>query len=228
MAIVLRGLYQPINSPTNMGQYYKGGKIGTCESMYYMRLTEAQDLAARGEKDDDGIKFSEYLKDNQTKWRFPFPNEDKMMRSDRINEPYDKSFLLPSGNVEVEHGNICIGNSHKGGGHNVNIFLPCPHSQKFKDVLLFTNGMVSTSVGGAGESMLGVRFQAIRDGKEKTVFECPRCGSMMRFDDADVETIKQAAREYYKVYDTTGKNPGYTGGNQGLYDYAMEVTERIK
>lgn len=206
-----------------MGQYYKGSKIGTCESMYYLRLKEAQGLAEIGAADDDGIKFSEYLTDNVTKFRFPFPNEDSMTRSERFNEPYDKSFMLPAGNIQVDHGTVCYSNSHKGGGHNVNIIMPCPHDPKFKGLL---EAGVKLSMGGAGPLFLGVLFEGIRDGKVKTIFECARCGSMMRFSDDEVAEIKRDATEYFKPYDTTGKNPAY-GGNQGLYDYAMQVIERI-
>lgn len=209
---------------THMGQYYKGGKIGTCESMYYMRLEEAQRLAEMGQTDDDGIKFSDYLKDNVTRFRFPFPDEDGMTHGQLVAVPgYDKAFMLPAGGLEVEHGTICVSNTHKGGGHNVNIIMPCPHDQRFRDIL---SAGVKLSTGGAGELFLGVRFQGIRDGKIRTIFECARCHSLMRFDDAEVEKIKQRSLEYFSVYDRRGKNLSY-GGNQGLFDYAAKVIERV-
>lgn len=201
-----------------MGQYLGQRKIGTCEMMYYMRLEEAQELAEQGAKDNDGISFTEYLADGQTKFRFPFPDEDQGIPTDC---KYDKSFMLPAGDIEVEHDTICVSNSIDR-THNVNIFLPCPYSQEFKALGL------KTSTGGPGEQMLNVRMQAIRDGRETTIFECARCGNLQRFDDEDTAKIKERAIEYYSVYDTTSKNPTYTGGNQGLYNYAMKVIERIK
>lgn len=199
-----------------MGQYYKKSKIGTCESMYYMRLSEAQELAKHGAADDDGIKFSDYLTDGRTKWRFPFPDEDAGIPDDC---KYNKSFMIPSGDIEVGHGEICISNNIDG-GNNVNIFLPCPYSKEFKEA------GIRTSTGGPGQQMLKVVMEGMRDGKVKTIFECARCGEMQRFSDDDVEKIKKAAIEYFEPYDTTGKNPQYDG-NQGLFDYAMEIIKRI-
>lgn len=205
-----------------MGQYIGDRKIGTCESMYYMRLSEAQELAEQGKKDNDGIKFSDYLKDNQTKWRFPFPDEDKGIPADC---KYNKYFTIPAGGVEVNHREICISNSIDG-SCNVNIFIPCLHSKEFKKL------GIKTSCGGAGEQQLNVIMEGIRDdenGKRvtKTIFECARCHQMQRFTDDDIVKIKARAIEHYKIYDTTGKGEHYTGGNQGLYDYAMEIIKRI-
>lgn len=202
-----------------MGQYLGGRKIGTCENMYYMRLEEAEQLAEQGKADDDGILFSDYLKDNQTRWRFSFPDED----GKDIFEDYNKVFTIPAVNVKTSHDVICVHNAHKGGGHGMNIMIPCPHSEEFKNL----NG-VETSTGGAGPQFLDVKFQAIRDGNIKTVFACSRCGQLMTFGDEEIEKVKKQAIEYFKAYDTTGKNPDYAGGNQALYDYAMRVLERIK
>jgi len=204
-----------------MGQYYKKNKIGTCESMYYMRLSTAQELAELGEKDDDGIKFSDYLSDNETKWRFPFPDEDKGIPSAC---KYNKSFMIPAGNVEVNHTAICLSNSIEG-TYNVNIFLPCPYSQEFKDK------EIKTSYGGAGEQMLNVIMEGIRtqeDGTRRvmTIFECARCQQMQRFPADDIVKIKARATEYYSVYKPLENNPN--SGNRSLYEYAMKIIERIK
>jgi len=181
-----------------MGQYYKGKKIGTCECMYYMRLEEAQKLAEQGAMDDDKISFKEYLADNQTKWRFPFPDEDNGIPK---GCQYNKSFMVPSGDIEVEHSEIWFHNERKGGGGGFNISIPCPHSEEFKKLCGAKVG-VSTSVGGSGEQMLNVIMEGIRDGEngdrvKKTIFECSRCESMQRFSDDDIEKLKERAKEYY-------------------------------
>jgi hypothetical protein len=204
-----------------MGQYLKGSKIGTCESMYYMRLEEAQKLARMGARDDDGIKFQDYLEDNETRFRFPFPDEDGCDHIILVGKSHEKGFDIPAGIIEVDHSEICVGNEHRGGGHNVNIFLPCIHSEEFKKTGL------RLSNGGAGEQYLTVLFQAMREGKEKTIFACPRCGAQQRFGDEDIEKLKAYAMEYFEPYNREGKNAEY-GGNQGLYDYAKKVIERIK
>lgn len=206
-----------------MGQYYKNNKIGTCENMYYMRLSEAEKLAAQGKHDDDGILFSEYLKDNTTRWRFPFPDEDVMENAGTLHaiEDHDRGFDLPAGDVEINHATICFSNQHHNGHYNMNIILPCPHSQEFKNL------GIKTSNNGAGEQFLTVRYTAIRNGKEKTIFSCARCEGEQWLDNVDVEKIKSQATEYFECYNRVGKGIAY-GGDQALYDYAMGIIERIK
>lgn len=195
-----------------MGQYLNKNKIGTCESMYYLTLAEARTLAARGARDDDGVTFKEYLEDNVTRFRFAWPDEDgqtfEVHGGER--EPF-RTFAMPAP-VEVGHDTISFHNTHIGGGYGINIMIPCPHSSGFN---------LAMSNGGPGEQFVCVEFQAIRDGQEKTIFKCARCGQSQRFDDADVEKIKARAREYYSVYN-------HDNGNKSLYEYAMKVIERIK
>lgn len=206
-----------------MGQYYKGRKIGTCESMYYMRLVEAQALAAMGAKDDDGIPFKEYLADNVTRFRFPFPDEDDGLQTDNPRYDFERGYLVPAGDVEINHSTITVANQFKGGGNNVNILLACPYSQEFKDA------RIKTSTGGAGPQMLEVLYEGIRDGEVKTVFACARCGAQQRFSSDDVEKIKTATKEYYSHYDCTGKSEEYERlhGPQSRYDTALKIIERI-
>ena len=201
-----------------MGQYLGDRKIGTCESMYYMRLSEAQQLAKEGKKDNDGILFSDYLKDNETKFRFPFPDEDQGIPD---NCQYNKSFIIPAGDIEVGHKEICISNSIDG-SYNVNIFLPCLYSKEFQNL------KIKTSTGGIGEQYLLVIMEAIREGKKKTIFECARCHQMQRFSGNDIEKIKARATEHYNSYKPIKAIEGeLIEGNQNLFDYAMEVIKRI-
>lgn len=209
--------------------------------MYYMRLSEGKELARIGAKDDDGISFKEYLSDGVTRFRFPFPTEDLLQGEDAggdkdggdieaMQKAYNKGFDIPAGGIEVNHGTICVHNKHETGGYGMNIMLPCPYSKEFKEA-----DILKTSAGGAGEQFLSVKYQGMRykdenntgELVEKTIFACARCGSQQRFGDDDVAKIKERATEYFKVYDTTGKNESYDG-NQGLYDYAMKIIARIK
>lgn len=239
-----------------MGQYIKGRKIGTCESMYYMRISEALELARIGACDDDKITFKEYLSDNETKWRFPFPCEDLLEGEQagglmdggdthKINTaPYDKGFMVPALGVDVGHDTIAVHNTHKGGGYGFNMLIPCPDSKEYAQLI---QGGLKESMGRSQGPYLSVRFLAMRDSITpdcvctaacgagqghrvrciQTVFECARCGHLQRFSPDDVAKIKDQARKHYAMYDTTGKNPGYMGGNQSLHDYAMKVIDRI-
>ena len=79
-----------------MAKYLKDRKIGTCENMYYLRLDEAKEYAKLGISDDDNQIFKEYLEDNQTRFRFAWPEEDRTsFEIDGDKRKYDKSFSLP-------------------------------------------------------------------------------------------------------------------------------------
>ena len=201
-----------------MGQYYKGTKIGTCESMYYMRLSEAKKLARQGQADDDGIKFTEYLEDNVTRFRFPFPDEDQAEVTNTIYQlDHVRSVSLPAEAISrsIDHDTITVANQDSD-RKNVNIFIPCPNSLDFN----LKSSLVP-------EVKLSILFQAIRDGKEKTIFACNRCGQQQRFSDEDIQTLKKYAMECFQYMDTTGKNEGYQG-DQERYEFMCEVINRIK
>ena len=203
-----------------MGQYYKGSKIGTCESMYYLRLDQAQELAKQGAKDDDGISFQTYLTDNATMFRFPFPNEDK--KADKLVEisNYAPSFKLPCDEMlDVDHREKCVRVDGEG-VNGANVFIPCPYSKEWQD------NPLKTSTGGFGETYLLVKMEAMRDGKKSTIFECPYCGAMFRMDKKSIKELKERATEHFKHLDMTGKNPEYQG-DQERYDEAMEIIKRI-
>lgn len=208
-----------------MGQYYKKRKIGTCETMYYMRLAEAQALAAQGARDDDGISFNNYLTDNTTRFRFPFPDEDGLT-SDAYYKNHEKSFLLPASDIDVHHDTICVHNTHQGGGYGFNMFLPCPYSQEFKNLGL------QVSIGGQGSQYLHVLYEGVRNGEIKTIFACARCGQQQRFSTDDVERIKTQSREYYEgykpMYDVRNDKKVLIKGDELLYNNALKVIERIK
>lgn len=200
-----------------MGQYFKGDKIGTCENMYYLKLSEAEEMAALGLADDDGITFKEYLEDNTTRFRFPWPDEDNI-KGDFVERVPFKTFDLPCP-IKINHDSIVVHNTHKGGGYGMNIWIPCPHSNEFN---------LKTSTGGAGEQFVSIVFQAIRDGREKTIFACARCGQQQRFEDADVQKIKERAIEHFSVYKRENEEAYQRGGNKGLYEHAMAILERIR
>jgi hypothetical protein len=206
-----------------MGQYYKKSKIGTCEDMYYLRLDQAQELAKQGARDDDGISFNDYLTDNQTRFRFPFPDEDNKPQAELLDAPeYDRGFCIPAGvgGLEVGHDEITTNNSFKEGGSGVNIFLPCPYSQEFKNL------NIKTSCDGVGEQWLRITQQAIRDGEEKTIFECARCGQAQRFSNEDIVKIKARAAEYFELYYSPKARESESIKKD--YDNAMEIIKRIK
>jgi len=184
-----------------MGQYYNGTKIGTCENMYYLRLEKARKLAEMGACDDDNIPFLTYVNDGETRFRFPFPQEDEMA-DDLVNaQLFDEGFLVPCPEeVEISHATICMGSTLYNKTDNVNVFIPCLHSKEFKETGIKTSTPPF-------HQFLKVCYKAMRpkivNGEEtkelveSTLFECARCGQLQRVSHEEMEKIKEMATEYY-------------------------------
>lgn len=171
-----------------MGQYYKSSKIGTCEMMYYLRLNTARKLALKGEKDDDGIPFRDYVTDDITKFRFPFPSEDgKELLTITNHAP---TVRFQAFNLNLEHGYMTLST---GSPDNINIFTPCVYSEEFKDLVL--NRKIKTS--SIGTQYIDVLMQAVRMGKTRTVFQCPRCKNMAWFTEDDIAKWKEQVIPLY-------------------------------
>jgi len=189
-----------------MGQYYNGRKIGICETMMYMRLEEAKQLAQCGAKDDDGISFASMLTDNETMFRFPFPDEDNVkgnLLSIANHSPSFELSLPPE--VELNHRTICVSNADRNGNKSMNIFLPCPHDKK--------NFNLKTSMNPPSQH-ISIMYHAMRyplykgvDGNtledtskdmiRATLFECSRCGQLQRCDQEEMATIVEYNRELF-------------------------------
>lgn len=194
-----------------MGQYYNGEKIGTCENMYYMRMSQAEKLASVGACDDDHIKFSDYLKDGETRFRFPWPDEDGREAAGLFYSnvtDFERGITIPvPQHITINHGTICVSNCHKGGGYNFNMIIPCPHSEDFARLGL------RTSTGGVGRQHITIRYKAMRkpidhatqkeiEGvplEATTLYECARCGQLQRSSREELEEIKEYAREDFRM-----------------------------
>ncbi len=171
-----------------MGQYYKNNKIGTCEMMYYLRLNTAKKLAQQNERDDDGIPFRDYVTDDITKFRFPFPSEDgKELLTISNHAP---TVRFQAFNLNLDHGNMCLST---GNTNNINVFIPCVYSQNFKD-LVVDRKISSSSV---GTQYIDVLMQAVRMGRTRTVFQCPQCKNMAWFTEDDISKWKEQVSPLY-------------------------------
>lgn len=226
-----------------MGQYLNGEKIGTCENMYYMRLSQAQKQASHGGRDDDGITFESMLKDNETRFRFPWPDEDGREKAGLLYSnvtDFERGFTIPvPPEIEVNHGEICVSNCHKGGGHNVNMFLPCPHSKEFQDM------GIKTSTDGAGQQYITIMYKAMRlkidhetekeipnEYEETTLYACSRCGQLQRTSRHELEIIKAYAtehftRQYKLVSERDLQNEELVAKNKKALDDVLAIIERI-
>lgn len=207
-----------------MGQYYKGLKIGTCETMYYLTLPQAQELAKQGAMDDDDIAFADYISDEITKFRFCFPDEDGKTQKELLQtNNYQPHFRLYSyeGLEYIDHDTVVLRHELNDGGDSANIFIPCPYSKEFKDK------DIKMSIGGISEPKLDVIMQAIRQDKETTIFRCASCGQMFRLNDEAIEKLKAYNLKKFELLNQEGKNEP-DEEKQKQYDYAIKVINRIR
>lgn len=152
-----------------MGEYatYQGAdiKIGTCESMYYLRADQIDLVRTNALSDLTAVRF-----------RFPFPDEDHIKPGDF--NPYNRGFPVrgiepPS--VDGLHHRIQFGDNNDAG---ILIMLPCPYSPEGKasDLKYMYNGYRGPA---------RVVQQRAWDGVWATVMDCGACGALWRLSALD-------------------------------------------
>lgn len=207
-----------------MGQYYKGEKIGTCENMYYMRMSQAEKL--RGGADDDGIKFETYLSDNETRWRFPWPNEDGREKAglfySNVTE-FERGYTLrvPQG-IEINHSErVCVQ------GKTCNIFMPCIHSEAWDKIAA---AGVTLSHGQHLQEII-VKYDAMRDGERAILFECSYCGQLQRASREDWQKIWAYNKEITRKPVRTSRHdrePEIYAADMETYKRELEILNRMR
>jgi hypothetical protein len=170
-----------------MGEYarYKGQsiKIGTCESMYYLRWDQVGDVHAESNSVDPmSHRFS-------LRFRFPFPDEDGTRPGDF--DPYDRNVRvwgvgLPADGIDHYSVQFKAGNGYL-------LSVPCPE-QSDEGIISLDDGTEKgykvhrNGYGGA----IGVHSQkwvkADEDGPERlvTVCTCRGCGALYRLHTRDM------------------------------------------
>ena len=211
-----------------MGEYLKVNgkeiKLGTCESMYYVRLQQLQEIEALGiaEQVAGNENVSDYLDPaNGYRYRFPFPEEDHTPAGDYEN--YDKGFAVVVDQKtapqlysflhgeEWEHSTICH-SCNVGGAYNVNIILPCPLSHDFpKDVKM--------SSGGPSNVIEIVQLKQV-DGEVWTVIRCGYCKAAIRID-------KDGGTELAATLNAYADSMGKFKGEESRVEYYREVARRV-
>jgi hypothetical protein len=170
-----------------MGEYVEDFKLGTCESLYYVRYQDVKQIASIHPQ------AKTYL-DHSKGWlyRFPFPDEDKTSGLfPNYENPYNYGLeiFVPHDTVESDpkfHNEICH-SINMNGGHNINVFNPCPYSEDFKNVKHshdYDEGLFHKDSQDRKYRVIKIRFiKFIQNGGgwvQDTVFECGYCGSMFR------------------------------------------------
>ena len=160
-------------------------KIGTCESMYYLRLEDKDKVSPM-----EGSGFGHY-------WRLPFPDEDNILpgdyedynRKERIYREND-NFTDPS--TANEPGTMQM---HNESGLLVNV--KCYHGEKLpedsKDVKFHWNG-----------KSWFLELYCLRTDGDKVfpIVACRFCGKMWRYEWSDVEEynpleLRERLRKYF-------------------------------
>lgn len=210
-----------------MGEHatYRGEsvKIGTCESMYYLRFDQRHDVQhERGNVDPNSDDVY------SLRFRFPWPGEDDIEPgSGKFHDNgYERAVAVygikaPEG---VEHYNVQFV-AHA--GYLLSLPCPegtaaCPTTADGKPVTIHRNGF-----GGAVQL---VQQKYLRDGRLVPVCRCGGCGSLWRVEDpADIEALAVAFRsEADRLQRLHSVGPhGRDGSIDGQSIFYNEIADRI-
>jgi hypothetical protein len=197
-----------------MGEYAMFGKeeikIGTCESMYYLRADQAHKVRPlSGNVDPIRNRLD-------IRFRFPFPDEDR--NAPGHFDPYMRGIFfhvpVPEG---VEHGNKQFQGE---GGYLVS--LPCPESKACEDFSK-REGLRFFRNGHQGPCSL-VQQKWVKQGNREflvPVFRCTGCDSLWR-----IETIEECAP--YIASLRTQANERKTEGNLSAANFFDSIADRIE
>ncbi len=166
-----------------MGEYIKykdeDVKLGTCESLYYVRLDQLKEARLLMEKKPGNLDVSGYLDPkNSFRYRFPFPEEDNVEIGDF--GPYDKGLVIALhpddwSLADFDHTHMWHSCQPATGGYNVNVSFPCPQDAKINKC---QHSPITWHI-------IAIKQQKQIDGEVWTVIGCPYCGSMARIPRAE-------------------------------------------
>lgn len=147
-------------------------KIGTCESMYYLRADQRHEVHGG---DLSHVGPDAYWR--AVRFRFPFPDEDRELPGAFDGGDFQRSVRCAQPmHPDVEHGTIQLVQSYPHAGGNV--CMPCPLSSDWPEGVTFHKN------GWAGDVKL-CQQRLLADGRLVAVFECGGCGAKWREEDRD-------------------------------------------
>jgi len=181
-----------------MGEFalYNGQrvKIGTCESMYYLRYEDRFKVTAEAHSLDPAFTPNLF-------WRLPFEDEDNVeigcysdfSRGYRLYQMDERGYCqdyypedeLKPGSFQMSHPSGLL------------ISVPCHHGKKLPDL------GAQTRVGWNGKSHCFelVHIKNLEDGSVVPIIRCRHCGDMWRTDWADIlPYIHGELLERLKIY----------------------------
>lgn len=192
-----------------MGEYIKINgecvKLGTCESMYYCRYQQAEELKALGicEKMDGNATIDDYM-NGSCRFRFPFPDEDAIAVGDFEDHDRgvrvalsDEAWATLNGFL-TNHGSLWTTvsprHSYKPetpGGYvheplSFNLELPCPEVGDFSKY--HTSPLPAYHA-------LEVCQQKPVDGHLWVIVRCPWCSKMWRLPQGEAMVLANEVRK---------------------------------
>lgn len=199
-------------------------KIGTCENMYYLRADQAHLVQPESHSLDP------ILARREIRFRFPFPNEDKIAPGDF--KDHDRGIAVPGMAAPADVGHTTVQFRHETSAGCYLTSLPCPEGpQAAGGPKIHRNGFAG--------AVRVVQQKWIDGSKLATVCECTGCGARWRVEsEADVKALVLAfsnaatgaddsrAEFYLTMADRIAA--GYDG-RQGeiLQAYATEIERRM-
>ena len=196
-------------------------KIGTCESMYYLRADQIGMVDAQGGSCDVGDPEVW----PHVRFRFPFPDEDNILPGDFHSNNYERGITAEGykAPADTEHYNVQFS-----GRPGYLVSLPCPESKDAGWLRIVNPDNTTTPVaihrnGFPGAVQL-VQQKILADGRRVPVLRCA-CGALWRVEDpSEIEALAVAFRSEGDRKEALGSFNGTGKQDRKFYD---AIADRI-
>jgi hypothetical protein len=185
------GEYHSIRTGDN--QYDQPCKLGTSDDWRYVRRTEAEQLALVDA--GHGANIPRALKEPSILYRFPWPDEDAHAGDTHHIAGRDmfRTHTMPVAQALMEtldHRSrwVSMGAANQGGSYTVNVAIPCPLSQEFRQGAFKNSGATPIL------QILGERVDA--HGHTRTIVGCGYCEQMYALDEDAIVTLQAVLRTW--------------------------------
>jgi hypothetical protein len=202
-----------------MGEYAKYGgqeiKIGTCETMYYLRADQRMMVRCMSGNVDPVRQATEI------RFRFPWPDEDHIQPG--AFQDYNRAIAVPGAMVPegVEHYRVQFSAS---AGYLVS--LPCPETHGTTPGLETTlpNGVKVARNGFSGAVKL-TQQKILADGRIVPVCMCGGCGALWRMEGED--EIRALADAFIAEGERRRNDSWREDGRKIGHEFWHKIAERI-
>lgn len=155
-------------------------KIGTCESMYYLRADQRDQVAGGDLGSNPERDYWPHVR-----FRFPFPDEDHERPGEFHKHDYDRALRIdgeiPCPLDPADHYSVQMRNEH---GYLCSI--PCPETLPDREHIALADGDALKVHRNGFKGAVFLDEQRLKDGKTMSVLRCA-CGAKWR-----IETLAEA------------------------------------